>query len=159
MERKEYSAGAVKLSFWFMEFRKVVSLLNEGKWLEDIKQLNKAENIFGAPTKVLTSIRTHGASSKHLSESESSTLAMFKEPAMEFMDDSDGTIVPFQAFYDALENFLDHSRRSVILKAYENSFINPDGKEAGVFVIDVLKGSLPDLFRYRFRQAPDLLAL
>ncbi len=51
MERKEYSAGAVKLSFWFMEFRKVVSLLNEGKQLEEIKQLNKAENIFGAPTK------------------------------------------------------------------------------------------------------------
>jgi hypothetical protein len=30
MKRKEYSAGAVKLSFWFMEFRKVVSLLSEG---------------------------------------------------------------------------------------------------------------------------------
>ena len=26
MERKEYSAGAVKLSFWFMEFRKAVSM-------------------------------------------------------------------------------------------------------------------------------------
>ena len=24
MERKEYSAGAVKMSFWFIEFRKVV---------------------------------------------------------------------------------------------------------------------------------------
>lgn len=51
MERKEYSAGAVKLSFWFMEFRKAVSLLSEGKQLEEIKQLNKAENIFDAPTK------------------------------------------------------------------------------------------------------------
>ena len=26
-ERKEYSAGGVKMSFWFMEFRKVVGLL------------------------------------------------------------------------------------------------------------------------------------
>lgn len=51
MERKEYSAGAVKLSFWFMEFRKVVSLLHEGKQLEEIKQLNNEENIFGAATK------------------------------------------------------------------------------------------------------------
>ena len=51
MERKEYSAGAVKLSFWFMEFRKVVSLLHEGKQLEEIRQLNNEENIFGAPTK------------------------------------------------------------------------------------------------------------
>ena len=31
MERKEYSAGAVKLSFWFIEFSKVVELLHEGK--------------------------------------------------------------------------------------------------------------------------------
>lgn len=51
MERKEYSAGTVKRSFWFMEFRKVVSLLSEGKQWEEIKQLNKVENIFSAPTK------------------------------------------------------------------------------------------------------------
>ncbi|MFC2471790.1 MAG: BrxA family protein, partial [Lachnoanaerobaculum gingivalis] len=50
MDRKEYSAGAVKLSFWFMEFRKVVSLLAAGKNLEEIKEINKKENIFGAPT-------------------------------------------------------------------------------------------------------------
>ena len=30
MERKPYSAGAVKFSFWFMEFRKTVQLLSEG---------------------------------------------------------------------------------------------------------------------------------
>jgi len=51
MERKEYSAGAVKLSFWFMEFRKVAGLLNKGKTLDDIKKLNSEENIFGVPTK------------------------------------------------------------------------------------------------------------
>ena len=50
MERKEYSAGAVKHSFWFMEFRKVVSLRNEGKSWEEIKALNEKGNIFGAPT-------------------------------------------------------------------------------------------------------------
>lgn len=50
MERREYSAGAVKHSFWFMEFRKVVQLLSEGKALDEIKKLNQEENIFGAPT-------------------------------------------------------------------------------------------------------------
>ena len=50
MNRKEYSAGAVKHSFWFMEFRKVVSLRLEGKTWEEIKRLNEEENIFGAPT-------------------------------------------------------------------------------------------------------------
>ena len=39
MNRKEYSAGAVKHSFWFMEFRKVVSLRLEGKTWEEIKRL------------------------------------------------------------------------------------------------------------------------
>ena len=50
MNKKPYSAGAVKHSFWFMEFRKVVSLRAEGKTWDEIKQLNEDENIFAAPT-------------------------------------------------------------------------------------------------------------
>jgi hypothetical protein len=50
MKRKEYSAGAVKMSFWFMEFRKVVQLLSDGMSMDDIKKLNAEENIFSAPT-------------------------------------------------------------------------------------------------------------
>ncbi len=50
MNRKEYSASAVKHAFWFMEFRKVVSLRLEGKTWKEIKRLNEEENIFGAPT-------------------------------------------------------------------------------------------------------------
>lgn len=50
MKRKEYSAGMVKLSFWFSEFRKVLGLLNSGKTLAEIKTLNMDENIFSAPT-------------------------------------------------------------------------------------------------------------
>ena len=44
MERKPYSAGAVKFSFWFMEFRKTVQLLSEGKSFADIKKLNEEKN-------------------------------------------------------------------------------------------------------------------
>ncbi len=50
MKRKEYSAGAVKHSFWFMEFRNEVRLLSEGKSFEDIKELCRNENIFAAST-------------------------------------------------------------------------------------------------------------
>ncbi len=50
MERKEYSAGMVKLSFWFAEFRKVIQMINNGKTLPEIKQMNIEENIFSAPT-------------------------------------------------------------------------------------------------------------
>lgn len=50
MERKEYSAGAVKHSFWFMEFRNEVKLLSKGKNFEEIKELCRNENIFAAST-------------------------------------------------------------------------------------------------------------
>ena len=52
MERREYSAGGVKHSFWFMEFRKMILLLVAGKTIEDIKKLNQEENIFAAPTEM-----------------------------------------------------------------------------------------------------------
>ena len=77
---------------------------------------------FNLLASVLTSIRTHGASGKHLSEGERSMLALFKESAMQLMDDEMGAIVPFYRFYDALENFLDHSHSSVIIRAYDNSY-------------------------------------
>ena len=94
---------------------------------------------FNLLASVLTSIRTHGASGKHLSEGERSMLALFKESAMQLMNDEIGAIVPFHKFYDALENFLDHSHSSVIIRAYDNSFINPEKKENDVFAINVLK--------------------
>ena len=50
MNRNKYSAGAVKFSLWFMEFRKAVQLLAEGKSFDEIKALSVEENIFGAST-------------------------------------------------------------------------------------------------------------
>lgn len=51
MDKKAYSAGAVKYSFWFMEFRKTVELLQKGHSLSEIKQMNEEENLYGASTK------------------------------------------------------------------------------------------------------------
>ncbi len=48
MQRKKYSAGAVKLSFWFPEFRKAVQFLSSGATFDDIKQQTISENFFGA---------------------------------------------------------------------------------------------------------------
>ena len=48
--RNDYSASAVKHAFWFMEFRKVVTLRNERKTWEEIKKASEEENLFGAPT-------------------------------------------------------------------------------------------------------------
>lgn len=48
MERKAYSAGAVKWSFWFIEFKKIVSSLNSGLTMDDIRKKNTEENLFSA---------------------------------------------------------------------------------------------------------------
>lgn len=50
MVRKEYSAGAVSTSFWFMEFKKETELLAQGQTFEEIRKLCKNENIFAAST-------------------------------------------------------------------------------------------------------------
>ncbi|MHA0855675.1 BREX system P-loop protein BrxC [Paenibacillus sp. CMAA1364] len=73
---------------------------------------------------VLTAIRTHGASGKHLAEGERSMIALFKESAMRFMDDLEGVIVPFNIFYNALDKFIDHTHRIVIKQAEDNSRLN-----------------------------------
>lgn len=87
---------------------------------------------------VLTSIRQHGASGKHLSEGERSMLALFKESAEKLMDKEDGELVPFNIFYDGLNKFLDHSHSAVISRALENENINPSGEEEN-FNVNVLK--------------------
>jgi len=92
-------------------------------------------NLLGS---VLTSIRTHGASGKHLAEGERSMIALFKESAVKLMDRPEGTLIPFNMFYDALHQFLDHSHKGVISRAMDNDYINPDKKD-DCFAVNVLK--------------------
>ncbi|MBU3173713.1 BREX system P-loop protein BrxC [Clostridium estertheticum] len=93
---------------------------------------------FNLLASVLTSIRTHGASGKHLSEGERSMLALFKESAMKLMNNQHGAMIPFNVFYDALHQFLDHSHKGVITRAADNNYINPD-HEIECFNVNVLK--------------------
>lgn len=92
-------------------------------------------NLLGS---VLTSIRTHSASGKHLSGGERPMLALFKESAMNIMGKEQGVLIPFNVFYDALHRYLDHSHSGVISRAADNSYINPD-KEEDCFNVNVLK--------------------
>lgn len=71
MDRRPYSAGAVKFSFWFLEFQKEVTLLADGKTFQEIKKLNEDENIFGAatPTRAKQIYSTVTARIKALDES------------------------------------------------------------------------------------------
>lgn len=73
---------------------------------------------------VLTSIRTHGASGKHLAEGERSMLALFQESAIHFKEYEEGLLIPFNIFYNALDKFIDHTHRTVILQAADNPRLN-----------------------------------
>lgn len=48
MIAETYSAGLVSQSFWFVEMKNIVKLLNEDKSAEEIKRLCIEENFFGA---------------------------------------------------------------------------------------------------------------
>lgn len=93
---------------------------------------------FNLLASVLTSIRTHGASGKHLAEGERSMLALFKESAVKVMNTEVDTIVPFNMFYDALEQFLDHSHKGVISRAFDNDYLNPN-HDKECFDVNILK--------------------
>jgi hypothetical protein len=78
MERKEYSAGMVKLSFWFSEFRKVIQLLNSGKTLLEIKTVNLEQNIFSAPTQA-RAIQIFNTVSTRVKSLDSSFYTLFEQ--------------------------------------------------------------------------------
>lgn len=81
---------------------------------------------------VLTSIREHSASGKHLAEGERSMLALFQESAIAIMNKKLDVLIPFNIFYNALDKFIDHTHRGVIIKATNNQYLNE-------FDVDVLK--------------------
>lgn len=68
---------------------------------------------------VFTDIRKHGYAGKHLSSGERSLLGAFQETAKRFGDSEVGTIIPFYAFYDTIEQFLEHQIKIVINTAID----------------------------------------
>ena len=68
---------------------------------------------------VFTDIRTHGYAGKHLSSGERSLLGAFQETAKKFGDSEVGTLIPFYAFYDTIEQFLEHQVKIVINNAID----------------------------------------
>ena len=88
---------------------------------------------------VLTSIREHGASGKHLAEGERSMLKLFQDAGKAWMDKEDDRLIPFYAFYDPLENYLDHSIRSVFIKARTNDNLIHDFDDNVLKVLFLIK--------------------
>ncbi len=45
MIEEKYSAGLISQSFWFIEMKKIIKLIDEGKSEEEIKNLCISENL------------------------------------------------------------------------------------------------------------------
>ena len=63
---------------------------------------------------VFTDIRKHGYAGKHLSSGERSLLGAFQGTAEKYAESPIGTLVPFYAFYDTIDEFLEHQVKNVI---------------------------------------------
>jgi hypothetical protein len=82
VKRREYSAGAVKLSFWFNEYRKVLSLVRSGKTMAEIKTLAENDNIFSAATP-LRSRQIYNTVLARVSVLPDSFFKLFEESSLE----------------------------------------------------------------------------
>jgi len=51
MGKREYSAGIVSKGFWFLEFKKFLEFLKDGKNENEIRKMQEEKNIFSAPSK------------------------------------------------------------------------------------------------------------
>ena len=77
MSRKDYSAGMVKLPFWFLEFKKMINLINSGMTFEEIKNLNIKENIFSANS-AARAISTFNTVSRRVKALDSTLYPLFE---------------------------------------------------------------------------------
>ncbi|MBU5317588.1 BREX system P-loop protein BrxC [Clostridium bornimense] len=77
-------------------------------------------------------VREHGASGKSLSKGERSLLGAYQQVAIKYMESDSSLLVPFSAFYETIETFLDSSIRSVIINAEKNEKLDE-------FDVEVLK--------------------
>ena len=86
---------------------------------------------------VFTDIRKHGYAGKHLSSGERSLLGAFQETAKRYGNSEVGTIIPFYAFYDTIEQFLEHQVK-IVIKSAIDTVQSGELKEIDIKVLKML---------------------
>ncbi|MFL0251153.1 BREX system P-loop protein BrxC [Clostridium neuense] len=96
---------------------------------------------------VFEEVRKHGSSGKHLSEGERSMISAYKESVLKYADYRDGILIPFHAFYDTIEEFLNPSISRVIERASENPALKENPMNLQIlkilFMIKYLSDEIP----------------
>lgn len=94
---------------------------------------------FNLLQKVFTGIREHGSAGKHLSDGERNLLESVQQATIQYQEENIGKLIPFYTFYENIDQALEHSVRSTIIKANQNESLES-------FDVNVLK--LLFLIRY-----------
>jgi len=79
---------------------------------------------FNLVQKVFERIRDTGFSGKHLAKGERSMLSAFKESTENYCENNVGLLIPFHAFYETIEGFLDPIIARTISHARKNESLN-----------------------------------
>ncbi|MDQ1254372.1 MAG: hypothetical protein QG646_3603, partial [Euryarchaeota archaeon] len=79
---------------------------------------------FNLVQKVFDRIRDTGFSGKHLAKGERSMLSAFKESTENYCENNVGLLIPFHAFYETIEGFLDPIIARTISHARKNESLN-----------------------------------
>ena len=79
---------------------------------------------FNLVQKVFDRIRETGFTGKHLAKGERSMLSAFKESTENYCENNVGLLIPFHAFYETIEGFLDPIIARTISQARKNESLN-----------------------------------
>ena len=96
---------------------------------------------------VFEQVRKHGNSGKHLSKGERSMLEAFQASAAEYLTRSEDILIPFDAFYETISQFLNPTITRVIIRASENPALKDDPMNLRVLkILFMLKyiGEIPE---------------
>lgn len=102
---------------------------------------------FNLLQKVFEKVREMGHSGQHMSRGERSLLSSFQEAGIRVKDMSLGTIVPFNYFYESIEQFLEDNARRPIIHAKNERGIDEFGLEVLklLFLLKGINGIEPNL--------------
>lgn len=94
---------------------------------------------------VFEEIRKHGASGKHLAKGARSMLSAVQETTLAIADCEHGILIPFNRFYDSMEEFLEPSVREIIERAKANPDLEPMDAEVlkTLFMLKYITNEMP----------------
>lgn len=94
---------------------------------------------------VFEEIRKHGASGKHLAKGPRSMLSAVQETTLAVADCEHGILIPFNRFYDSMEEFLEPSVREIIERAKANPDLEPIDAEVlkTLFMLKYITNEMP----------------